>query len=154
MSRFSFHLRLGFIFCWVSRMSRYWPKASSTKLSPTTQDFIGISCLWTLQGLILWVTQTCLQLYSVMYVAMPLSMPVSLLIIPPYHSCAQLLTLVILKASTWALPLLFKLFHLPEGKLGDLSFRHWLYFENASITSCCNCIIWASFSSLQWEWHN
>lgn len=44
------------------------------------------------------------SLYSVMYVAMPLSsMPVSLLIIPPTHSCAQLLTLVILKASTWSI---------------------------------------------------
>lgn len=139
-------------------MSRYRPTASSTKLSPATQDFIGISCLWTLQVLILWVTQSCLQLYDVMYAAMPLSMLVSLFIMPPYLSLVQLPNAshpqsFISSVATAIQSILFT----TRETLGifPLDTDYTLQIiPMCPQTSCCSCRIWVSFSHSQWERHS
>lgn len=139
-------------------MSRYWPTASSTKLSPAIQDFIGISCLWTLQVLILWVTHSYLQLYDVMYTAVPLSMLVSLPIMPPYFSLVQLPNTshpqgFISSVTTAIQSILFT----TRETLGIFSLDTDYTLKITLMCPqmlCCNCIIWVSFSHSYWEWHS
>lgn len=65
-----------------------WANSPFHKTVSIYQDLIEIWWFWTLQMLMLWTT-SCLQLYNVMYSAMPLLMPVAPSAVPQCFSLVQ-----------------------------------------------------------------